>query len=100
MITSFPSKMVDAMQLGVPVVIWGPEYCSAVKWGRMGERALCVTDPDPSVLRQELERLAASPLKQERLGDSAREAAEREFNYKRIQAQFIDAIRRTIRGSR
>ena len=47
MTTSFPSKMIDAMQLGLPVVIWGPEYCSAVKWARRGERALCVTDPNP-----------------------------------------------------
>jgi len=96
MTTSFPSKMIDAMQLGLPVIVWGPEYCSAVKWARGGERALCVTDPNPSALRQALEELAVSPLEQERLRKSAREAAAGDFNYERIQTQFMDALRQAI----
>jgi glycosyltransferase involved in cell wall biosynthesis len=96
MTTSFPSKMIDAMQLGLPVVIWGPEYCSAVQWARQGERALCVTDPNPSTLRRALEELAASPSQQERLAKSAREAAAGEFNPELIQAQFMDVLRRAV----
>ena len=96
MTTSFPSKMIDAMQLGLPVVIWGPEYCSAVQWARRGERALCVTDANPSALRQALEELAASPAEQERLAKSSREAVAGDFNPERIQAQFVDALRRAI----
>jgi len=96
MTTSFPSKLVDAIQLGLPVVIWGPEYCSAVQWAGHGDRALCVTDPDPSVLRKVLEQLAASPSEQERFAKSAREAAAGDFNYERIQVQFMDALRRAI----
>jgi glycosyltransferase involved in cell wall biosynthesis len=96
MTTSFPSKLIDAIQLGLPVVIWGPEYCSAVKWARRGERALCVSDPNPSAVRQASEQFAASPAEQERLAKSAREAAAGEFNRERIQAQFIDALERAI----
>jgi glycosyltransferase involved in cell wall biosynthesis len=96
MITSFPSKLIDAMQLGLPVVIWGPEYCSAAKWARRGERALCVTDADPSAIRQALEELAALPAEQERLAKSSREAAASDFNHERIQTQFIDALKRAI----
>jgi glycosyltransferase involved in cell wall biosynthesis len=96
MITSFPSKMIDAMQLGLPVVIWGPEYCSAVQWARRGNRALCITDPDPLALRRSLEELAASAFKQECLAKSAREAAAGDFNPERIQAQFMNALRRAI----
>ena len=96
MITSFPSKMIEAMQLGLPVVVWGPEYCSAVQWARQGERALCVTDPNPSTLRRALEDLAASPSPQERLAISAREAAAGEFNPELIQAQFMDVLRRAV----
>jgi glycosyltransferase involved in cell wall biosynthesis len=97
MMTSFPSKMIDAMQLGLPVVIWGPEYCSAVKWARVGKRASCVTDPNPSALRQALEELAASSSEQERLAQSAREAAADDFNPKRIQMQFLSALQQAIR---
>jgi glycosyltransferase involved in cell wall biosynthesis len=100
MTTSFPSKMIDATQLGLPVVIWGPEYCSAVKWARAGERALCVTDANPSAIRRAMEELAASPAGQERLAKSSREAAATDFNKERIQAQFIDAVTRAIQVNR
>jgi glycosyltransferase involved in cell wall biosynthesis len=100
MATSFPSKMIDAVQLGLPVVIWGPEYCSAVKWARRGERALCVTSANPSAIRRALEDLAASPVEKERLAESSREAAATDFNQERIQAQFIDALRRAIQLNR
>ena len=96
MTTSFPSKMIDAPQLGLPIVIWGPEYCSAVKWARRGERALCVTDPKPAALRQALDELAGSPSEQERLAKGARDAAAGEFNCERIQTEFVDALRRAI----
>jgi glycosyltransferase involved in cell wall biosynthesis len=100
MTTSFPSKMIDAMQLGFPVVIWGPEYCSAVKWARKGERALCVTDANPSAIRGALEELAASPAEQERLAESSREAAATDFNHERIQGQFMDALRQAVQVNR
>ena len=89
MTTSFPSKMIDAMQLGLPVVIWGPEYCSAVQWARQGERTVCVTDLNRFSISASLEGLAASPSEQEAcLAKSAREAAAGEFNPARIQEQF------------
>jgi len=94
MTTSFPSKLTEAMQLGLPVVIWAPEYCSAVQWARQGNRALCVTDPNPSIFRRALEELAASPAEQERLAKSAQDAAAGEFNPEGIQGQFMDALRR------
>ena len=94
--TSFPSKLPEFTQFGKPIVVWGPEYCSAVQWARRGNRALCVTDPNPSALRQALEGLAASPLEQERLAKSACEAAAGDFNPERIQAQFMDVLRQAI----
>jgi glycosyltransferase involved in cell wall biosynthesis len=94
--TSFPSKLPEFAQFGKPIVVWGPEYCSAVQWARRGNRALCVTDPNPSILRGALEKLAASLPEQGRLAAKAREAAENDFNPERIQAQFLDALRRAI----
>jgi glycosyltransferase involved in cell wall biosynthesis len=96
MMTSFPSKMINAMQLGLPVVVWGPEYCSAVQWARRGDKALCVTEADSSALREALEALADSPSEQQRLAKSAREAAAGDFNSERIQEKFVDVLRRAI----
>jgi glycosyltransferase involved in cell wall biosynthesis len=90
--TSFPSKLIEYTQLGKPIVIWGPEYCSAVRWAREGARAACVTDRDPAVLREILKSLALSVNEQERLAAAARQAAEGDFNPDRIQAQFERAI--------
>jgi glycosyltransferase involved in cell wall biosynthesis len=98
MSTSFPSKLTEAMQLGLPIVIWGPEYCSAVQWARRGDRALCVTNPNPSTLRRRIEELAGSQSEQEGLAARARDAAEGDFNPERIQAQFIAALQQAIRA--
>jgi glycosyltransferase involved in cell wall biosynthesis len=100
MMTSFPSKMMNAMQLGLPVVIWGPEYCSAVQWARLGNRALCVTKADASALRDALETLADSPSEQQRLAKSAREAAAGDFNSDRIQEKFIAVLTEAISRAR
>jgi len=98
MSTSFPSKLTEAVQLGLPIVIWGPEHCSAVQWARRGDRALCVTNPNPSTLRRRLEELAGSQSEQEGLAARARDAAEGDFNPERIQAQFIAALQQAIRA--
>lgn len=94
--TSFPSKMVEMAQFGRPLVIWGPEYCSAVLWGRQGNRALCVTDPNPKVLRQELEKLASSSEEFQRLSIAARDATCTDFSAERIQAQFLESLRNVL----
>jgi len=31
---SFPSKLADYTAVGVPLIVDGPEYCSAVRWAR------------------------------------------------------------------
>jgi glycosyltransferase involved in cell wall biosynthesis len=95
--TSFPSKMLEMAQFGKPLVIWGPEYCSAVQWARQGNRALCVTDQNPDALRHALEKLAVSTDEQQRLAAAALQAAQTDFNPDRIQAQFMDALRSVIR---
>lgn len=94
--TSFPSKLVEMAQLGKPLVIWGPEYCSAVRWASDGDRALCVTDPDPKALRIALEKLESSQEMRQRLSKASAKAAAMEFSPSKIQITFIEALRRTL----
>jgi glycosyltransferase involved in cell wall biosynthesis len=91
--TSFPSKLPEFAQLGKPIVIWGPKYCSAVEWARQGNRSLCVTDPNPLALRQALEMLADSTDQQQRSSAAARRAAATDFDPERVQTQFMEALR-------
>ncbi len=90
--TSFPSKMVEMAQYGRPLVIWGPEYCSAIKWARAGNRALCVTDPDPKALLRELEKLDGTPDECRRLSECSRKAATGDFSPAVIQDEFFGAV--------
>lgn len=91
--TSFPSKIPECAQFGRPLVIWGPEWCSAVRWGREG-RALCVTDRHPAALAATLRRLAGDPVLRARLTMASQVAAAGCFSPARLQAQFVRALRR------
>jgi len=90
--TSFPSKLVEMAQLNKPLVIWGPEYCSAVQWARKRKAALCITDPSPEAILHALESLAASRSEQDRLTLAAGDAAANDFNPDFIQEKFISIL--------
>ncbi|MBD2280326.1 glycosyltransferase [Aphanizomenon flos-aquae] len=94
--TSFPSKLPEYAQFGKPIVIWGPEYCSAIKWGREGDRALCVTDKNPSVLVSSLENFSQNLARREYYSCQARQAAAKDFNPITIQQQFLDEVSNLI----
>ena len=90
--TAFPSKLTEFARFGRPLVIWGPEYCSAIQWGRQADRALCVTHPEPAALRSALEKLARTPDEQRRLSEAAMKASTEDFDPDEIQRAFLAAI--------
>jgi glycosyltransferase involved in cell wall biosynthesis len=94
--TSFPSKLIEFAQFGKPLIIWGPEYCSASRWAREGDKALCVTDPAPSAVLAALKGLRADTTQLKYLTERAAVAANEEFSPKRLQAQFMAALKATI----
>ena len=92
MMTSFPSKLIEFAQFGKPLIIWGPEYCSAVQWGEQNEKALCVKSPDVDELSKQLEFLCALPDQKQKYAEKSINAAESEFNPSSIQAIFLSMI--------
>jgi glycosyltransferase involved in cell wall biosynthesis len=92
--TSFPSKLVEYCQYGKPIVIWGPDSCSAVRWGRKYQSALVVTSPLVEDLVKAIKELATQPEEQTRLADRALKIAQGMFNPEEIQRQFIDSLYR------
>jgi hypothetical protein len=66
--TSFPSKLIEFAQFGKPLVVWGPEYCSAVQWSRVLSSALCIASQKPRDLVESLEILAESASMQKKIG--------------------------------
>ena len=90
--TSFPSKLIEFAQFGKPLIVWGPEYCSAVQWGRESQKVLCVTEASVAKLLTDIEFLFSTPGQRCRLAGAAREAAMAEFHSGNIQRQFINAL--------
>ena len=90
--TSFPSKLTEFSRYGRPLVIWGPEYGSAVRWARETEEAICVTSPRPADLMKELDRLAGDNSLREEMGHRARRAYETRFHPKLLQRVFEESV--------
>ncbi len=88
--TSFPSKLIDYTQFGKPLIVWGPEYCSAVQWAHKDNRAICITDSDSSFLRGNLERLVKSRSCVEYYSRKAEMISKKELSYSFLQARLME----------
>ena len=60
--TLFPSKLADYTAIGLPIVIWGPVYSSAVRWAAEHPGAtVCISDSDPAAVQSAVSRLVSDP---------------------------------------
>jgi glycosyltransferase involved in cell wall biosynthesis len=92
--TLFPSKLADYTGIGLPVVVWGPEYSSAARWARENpEAAVLVADPDPAALGAPLTRLKDDPIYARRLAEGAISAGLRDFDPAVVRSKFLSALR-------
>lgn len=90
--TSFPSKLVGYCQYNKPIIIWGPEYCAAIDWGRKHQSALVVTSSSVDDLVKSIKELAIQPGEQTRLKNKALAMAQEMFNPDKIQEKFVDSL--------
>lgn len=87
--TSFPSKLIEFAQLGKPLIVWGPDYCSAVQWGEQNHKAFCVKTPDVHELRKKLDMLLSAPIEKHKFEQKSFDIAENDHNYLKIQNKII-----------
>jgi hypothetical protein len=91
--TLFPSKLADYTAIGLPVLVWGPEYSSAARWAAENPGAtVCVMDPDPAALKAALNRLVADPLYALSVATAGVEAGNRYFELAAVRKKFLSAI--------
>jgi glycosyltransferase involved in cell wall biosynthesis len=91
--TNFPSKLVEFSQLGKPLIVWGPAEASSVMWAMESGQGMVIDEKNPERLRQALETLYENTVEQERLSASARDAAAKCFDPKRIQSEFMMSLK-------
>jgi hypothetical protein len=88
----FPSKIADYTVARVPLLICGPEYCSAVRWAELNHQiAEIVTTESVLALEACLKELQSTQHRQN-LVNAAAVVSDHCFSHHRVQAIFYAAI--------
>lgn len=98
MTISFPSKMTEYTAVGMPLLICGPAYCSAVRWATQDApgAAEIVTDREPASLVAAIRRL--SDLERRRaLAKTAMSAGDEFFSHRRAESILFSGLRESGR---
>ncbi len=92
MMHGFPSKLTDYTAIGVPLLILGPEYCSAIRWARENPGVTeLVEGEDAAKLAESLKRLA-DPARRFELGARALELGNKYFSHEAVESVFFGAV--------
>jgi hypothetical protein len=92
--TLFPSKLADYTAVGLPILIWGPKYSSAVGWADEHPGSMiCVTEPDPAAFRTALVDLVSKPTEAAQMASAAMDVGDACFNPKTARAVLYRALR-------
>ena len=91
---SFPSKLTDYTAVGLPLLIYGPEYCSAVRWAKENAGVAEVAETEDKLV-QAVQRLANDPARRVQLGRQSLQTGRKYFAHETVQAVFNRAL---IRG--
>jgi hypothetical protein len=88
---AFPSKLADYTATGVPLLIYGPSYCSAVTWARENPGVAEVVESEPD-LAAAIARLAGDPDHRVALGKRALDTGREYFTHARTQQLFHQSL--------
>jgi hypothetical protein len=88
----FPSKLVEYTATGLPLLVWGPEYCSAVRWAQLhAPIAEVVTSKEVGEIDAALQRLGQAQHR-ERLGRASAVLGERLFGHRACVETLFRAL--------
>jgi glycosyltransferase involved in cell wall biosynthesis len=88
---AFPSKLADYTATGVPLLIYGPGYCSAVAWARENAGVAEVVETEPD-LATAIAKLANNPDHRLALGKRALDTGREYFTHARVQQSFYQSL--------
>lgn len=92
-VVSFPSKLADYTATGLPLLVYGPPYSSAVRWARAeGDVAAIVDEPGVAPLRLAVERLRHDLPLRTQLAEQAVVAGHRCFDSSGARAALSHAL--------
>jgi glycosyltransferase involved in cell wall biosynthesis len=88
---AFPSKLADYTATGVPLLIYGPNYCSAVAWAHENPGVAEIVESETD-LADAIARLANNPGHRIALGNRALETGREYFTHARVQQRFHQSL--------
>ena len=88
---AFPSKLADCTATGLPLLIYGPAYCSAVNWARENPGVAEVVEREED-LSDAIASLAQHPERQVALGTKALAIGRQYFSHARVQQVFYQSL--------
>jgi glycosyltransferase involved in cell wall biosynthesis len=90
---AFPSKLADYTAVGLPLLIYGPPYCSAVHWAQENPGAAeVVQDEEIRSLTEVVHHLANAPAYRLLLAQRALDVGRRYFSHAAIHSLFSRAL--------
>jgi glycosyltransferase involved in cell wall biosynthesis len=89
--TAFPSKLADYTATGLPLLIYGPSYCSAIAWANENPGVAEVVEAEPG-LPNAVAKLATNPDHRIALGKRALNIGREYFSHARIQQRFHQSL--------
>ncbi len=94
---SFPSKLADYTAIGLPILIFGPPECSAVRWALNHPGAAVVVSSDDSRgMEIQLKELISNPSRCLSLARKAMEAGAKDFSSTKAWKIFSSALTRSF----
>jgi glycosyltransferase involved in cell wall biosynthesis len=88
---AFPSKLADYTATGLPLLIYGPTYCSAITWARENHEVAMIVDSQ-SDLTNAIDILANNPDTRLKLGRRALQAGREYFSHDCGQQIFHQSL--------
>jgi hypothetical protein len=98
--TSFKTKFLDYLTFQKPIVVWGPQDCSAVRFAREFDAAECYTSPDAAGCVAALQSLARSSARQKELVANAHRMYHSRFEPSEIHAVLLRECEALVRRQR
>jgi glycosyltransferase involved in cell wall biosynthesis len=90
---SFPSKLTDYTLTGLPLLIVGPHYCSAIRWTKENPGVAEVVEAvDMDLLQAAIDRLIENVAYRQQLAARSLEVGRTYFSYETAQAIFHRAL--------
>jgi hypothetical protein len=89
---AFPSKLTDYTAVGLPLLIQGPEYSSAIRWARANPGVAVAVEQDSSAALEAATAELADPGRRLDLGRNAIRAGREYFSHEAVFAKFVSKV--------